>query len=100
VEAGKRLEELKIADEDQIKADSTENVAEALKQIVEELKALSASRNLLGEMLSKTQEDTIAKAAAERQTGLTTLTFGMHNSGLVNNESHLPPGKLRWIQAG
>jgi hypothetical protein len=81
VEAGKRLEELNTASEDQIKAQSTEDMAKALKQIEEELKALSASRNLLGELLSKAQEDAIAKAAAERQTGSTTVTFGTHNSG-------------------
>jgi len=55
VEAGKRLEELNTASEDQIKAQSTEDMAEALKQIEEELKALSASRNLLGELLSNAE---------------------------------------------
>jgi len=81
VEAGKRLEELNTAGEDQIKAESTEDMAEALKKIGEELKALSSSRNMLGELLSKAQEDAIAKATAERQTGSTTVTLGTHNSG-------------------
>ena len=67
MEAGKRLEELNTAGEGQIKAESTENMAEALKQIEEELKALRASRNLLGELLSKAQQEAIAIAAAERQ---------------------------------
>jgi hypothetical protein len=42
VEAGKRLEELNAAGDNQVKGGSTENRADVLKQIEEELKALSA----------------------------------------------------------
>jgi len=43
VEAGKRLKELNVASDSQVKAESTENRADVLKQIGEELTALDAS---------------------------------------------------------
>ena len=55
--------------------------AEALGQLQEERKALDASRKLLGELLSKSQEEVVAKAAAENQSHSTTVTFGGSNSG-------------------
>lgn len=81
VEAGKRLEELNISGDNQVEAKGAENWADALRQIEEERKALNASRKLLGELLSKAQEDAVARAAAERQTRSTTVTFGAQNSG-------------------
>jgi hypothetical protein len=50
-EAGERLEELNVASYNQVKAESTENRADLLNQIEEELKALSASRKLLDKLL-------------------------------------------------
>jgi len=90
VEAGKRLEELNAAGDNQVKADSTENRADVLKQIEEELKALSASRKLLGELLLKAQEDAVVKAAKESQTRSTTVTFGTQNSGFQIGMSYGP----------
>ena len=71
VEAGKRLKELNVASDSQVKAESTGKRANVLKQMGEELTALGASRKLLGELLSKVQEDAIAKAAGPGDLSLT-----------------------------
>ena len=76
-----RLEELDLSGTDQEETGRVENKAEALGQLQEERKALNASRNLLNELLSKSQEDAVAKAAAESQSRSTTVTFGNSNSG-------------------
>lgn len=80
-EVGKRLEELNVAGDDQVEAESTKNRADALRQIEEEHKALTTSRKLLNELLSKAQDDAVAKAATESQTRSTIVTFGAQNSG-------------------
>lgn len=46
-------------------SESTENRADALKQIEEELRALNAPQKLLSELLPKAQEDAVAKATAK-----------------------------------
>lgn len=76
-----RLEELNLSDDDQEEAGSTESKDEALRQLEEERRALNASRKLLDELLSKSQEDAIRKASADNQSRLTTVTFGNQNSG-------------------
>ena len=76
-----KFEELNISSDDQEAAESTESKAEALQQLEEERKALSASRKILDELLSKSKEEAIAKAAAENQSHSTTMTFGNQNSG-------------------
>ena len=81
-EVGKRLEELNVAGNDQVEAESMKNRADALRQIEEEHKALSTSQKLLNELLSKAQDDAVAKAATENQTRSTIVTFGAQNSGL------------------
>jgi hypothetical protein len=90
MEAGKRLEELNTASDDKVKAESTENRSDILKQIEEERTALNASRKLLGELLSKVQEDAVAKAAMDSQTRSTTVTFGTQNSGFQIGVSNGP----------
>jgi hypothetical protein len=89
-EVGKRLEELNVAGDDQIEAERTKNRADALRQIEEERKALSTSRKLLNELLSKAQDDAVAKAATESQTRSTTVTFGAQNSGFQIGVSNGP----------
>jgi hypothetical protein len=51
-----------------------------LRQLEEELKAVKASQKLLNELLSKSQEEAVAKAAGN-QSRSTTVTFGAQNSG-------------------
>lgn len=80
-EVGERLGELNVTDDDQIEAESTKNRADALRQIEEERKALSTSRKLLNELLSKAQDDAVAKAAIENQIRSTIVTFSAQNSG-------------------
>ncbi|KAF2804597.1 uncharacterized protein BDZ99DRAFT_425363 [Mytilinidion resinicola] len=84
LESGNRLEEINernIDTSDQEQAESNESRAEALRQLEEERKALNASRKLLDELLSKSQEEAVAKAAAENQSRSTTVMFGNQNSG-------------------
>jgi hypothetical protein len=75
-----KVEELNLSGDDE-EAAGTEGKAEALRQLEEERKALNASRKLLDELLSKSQEEAVAKAAARSQSSSTTVTFGNQNSG-------------------
>ncbi|CZR68211.1 uncharacterized protein PAC_18110 [Phialocephala subalpina] len=56
------------------------NKTEALRQFEEEYKGVKASQKLLNELLSKSQEEAVAKAVGN-QSGLITVTFGAQNSG-------------------
>ncbi|KAL9082767.1 MAG: hypothetical protein Q9165_008789 [Trypethelium subeluteriae] len=79
-----KLEELNLSSDDEKAAEPTEGKSEALQQFKEEREAVLASQRLLNELLSKAQEDAIAKAAAKDQgssTIVTTVTFGDQNSG-------------------
>jgi hypothetical protein len=51
-----------------------------LRQLEEELKGVKASQKLLNELLSKSQEDAVAKAAGN-QSSSTTVTFSAQNLG-------------------
>lgn len=79
-----RMEELDLSSDDDEEAATREGKAEALQQLEEERKALEASRTLLDELLSKAQEEAVAKAAAKSpdvSTTVTNVTFGNENSG-------------------
>ena len=79
-----KLEELNLSSDDEEAAGPEEGKTEALRQFEEERKAVSASQRLLDELLSKAQEDAVAKAAAKNQgssTTVTSVTFGNQNSG-------------------
>jgi hypothetical protein len=67
-----------------------EDVTNAVKQIEEERAALGSSRKLLEELLSKAQEDVIARAACESQNRSTRVTFGNNNSGFQIGISNGP----------
>jgi hypothetical protein len=79
------MEKLTLGNDDDEEAGSNEGKAEALQQLEEKRKAPDVSRTLLGDLLSKAQEEVVAKAAAKSQdtsTTVTTVTFGNQNSGL------------------
>ncbi|KAF2790575.1 hypothetical protein K505DRAFT_311178 [Melanomma pulvis-pyrius CBS 109.77] len=79
-----KLDELNLSSDDEEVAGPDEGKIEALQQVEEEHKAVSASQRLLDELLSKAQEDAVAKAAAKNQgcsTTVTSVTFGNQNSG-------------------
>ena len=57
-----KLEELHLSSDNQEAARSTESKAEALQQLEKERKALSASRKVLDELLSKSKEEAIARS--------------------------------------
>ncbi|KAH8760640.1 hypothetical protein BGZ57DRAFT_770185 [Hyaloscypha finlandica] len=75
-----KLEELNLSSDDEEAAGSREGKTEALRQLEEEFKGVKAPHKLLNELLSKSQEETVAKAAGN-QSGPTTVTFGAQNSG-------------------
>ncbi|KAF8867327.1 hypothetical protein BDZ45DRAFT_700253 [Acephala macrosclerotiorum] len=75
-----RLEELDLSSDDDEAAGSSEDKNEALRQLEEELKGVKVSQKLLNELLLKSQEEAVAKAAGN-QRGATTVTFGAQNSG-------------------
>jgi hypothetical protein len=79
-----KLEELKLSSDDEEEVSPKEGKAEILQQLGEERKALEASRTLLDELLSKAQEDAVARAAAKGLDSPTTITatFGNQNSGI------------------
>lgn len=76
-----RVEEMNLSDEDEEVATSAEGKTEVLRQLEEELEGVKASQKLLNELLSKSQEDAVAKAAGS-QNSSTTVTFGAQNSGV------------------
>jgi hypothetical protein len=76
-----KLEELDLSSDDEEAAGHKEGKTEALRQFEEERKAVIASQRLLDELLSKAQEEAVAKAAATNQGSSTTVTFGNQNSG-------------------
>jgi hypothetical protein len=67
------LKEMNLCDDDGDAATPAKGKAEALRQLEEERKALD-------ELLAKSQEEAVAKAAAN-QSRSTTVTFGDNNSG-------------------
>jgi hypothetical protein len=75
-----KLEDMNLSDDDEEAAAPADGKAEALRQLEEERKALDASQKLLDELLSKSQEEAVAKAAGN-QSHSTTVTFGDYNSG-------------------
>ena len=76
-----KLEELDLSSDDEEAAGPKEGKTEAVQQFEEVRKAVIASQRLLDELLSKAQEDAVAKAAAKNQGSSTTVTFGNQNSG-------------------
>ncbi|KAH7364014.1 hypothetical protein BKA65DRAFT_490205 [Rhexocercosporidium sp. MPI-PUGE-AT-0058] len=75
-----KLEELNLSSDDDGAAGSSQGKDEVLRQLEEELKGAKASQKLLTELLSKSQEEAIAKTAGT-QTGSITVSFGANNTG-------------------
>lgn len=89
-----KLKELNLSSDNQEAAGSTESKAEALQQLEEERKALSASRKVFDELLSKSREEAIAKVLAENQSCSTALKFGDQNSGFQAGSINGPVGGI------
>jgi hypothetical protein len=75
-----KLEELNLSSDDEEAAGPKEGKAEALRQLEEERNTVNTSRKLLEELLSKSQEEAVAKVAGN-QSDSTTVIFGNQNSG-------------------
>jgi hypothetical protein len=75
-----KLEELSLSSDDEEAAGSKEGKTEALRQLEEELKGVKASQKLMNELLSKSQEEVVTKAAGNQSYSIT-VTFGAQNSG-------------------
>lgn len=77
-----RVEEMNLSDDDQEVATPVEGRTEALRQLEEELIGVKASQKLLNELLLKSQEEAVMKAAgSQSQSGSITVTFGDNSSG-------------------
>lgn len=63
---------------------------EMARQLQEEQKALHASRKLLGDVLTKFQEDSVLRASAGKLDHSAHITFGSQNSGFQIGVSHGP----------
>jgi hypothetical protein len=97
-----KVQEMNLSHDDEEAATPVEGKAEALRQLEEERKALDASRKLLDELLSKSQEEAIAKAAG-KQNGPTTMTvgnvkFGNNNKGY--QAGHISGGDFSGMKFG
>lgn len=75
-----KLEEMNVSSDEEKVAGHKEDKAGALRQLEEERKALDASRKLLDELLSKAQEEAVAKAAGPQRHS-PSISFGNQNSG-------------------
>jgi hypothetical protein len=75
-----KVEEMNLSDDEEEVATPAEGKSEAMRQLEEEVKGLKATQKLLQELLSKSQDDAIARAAGN-QSSSTTVTFGAQNSG-------------------
>ena len=75
-----KVKEMNLSDDEEEVAAPAEGKTEAMRQLEEEVKGLKASQKLLQELLSKSQDDAIARAAGN-QSSSTTVTFGAQNSG-------------------
>jgi hypothetical protein len=75
-----KVKEMNLSDDGEEVATPAEGKTEALRQLEEEFKGVKASQKLLYELLSKSQDDAVAKAAGN-QSSSTTVTFGAQNSG-------------------
>jgi 2,3-bisphosphoglycerate-independent phosphoglycerate mutase len=70
-----KLEDLNLSsDDDKAARPKDEGRTEALRQLKEELKGVKESQKLLNKLLSKSQEEAVAKAV-RNQSVLTTVTF-------------------------
>lgn len=74
-----KFEELNLS----IHNEKAEGTVEALQQLEEERKGLDTSQRLLNELLDKSQEEALAKAAPRSHSGSTTITIGTQNSGFA-----------------
>jgi hypothetical protein len=70
-----KLEDMNLSSDDDEAAGSREGKTETLRQLEEELKAVKVSQKLLNELLSRSQEEAVAKVAGN-PTPSTTVTFG------------------------
>lgn len=72
-----KLEDINLSNDNGV-AGLIEGKSETLQQLEGELKVVKVSQKLLNELLSKSQEEAVAKAVVP----LTIVTFGNQNSGL------------------
>lgn len=76
-----RLGEVALDVDRQKQAEGTADEQDVARQLEDDRKELDAMRKLLGELMSKSQEDAVTQAAVANQDQSTTITFGNQNSG-------------------
>jgi transposase len=84
----KRLEQVSVADD--VQYEQMESKADTVRQLERERAALNASRKLLNELLSKAQEDAVARAAAAKENPSMKVKFGSQTSGFQIGVSNAP----------
>jgi hypothetical protein len=84
------LGELQLGDAGQEQNQNAEDMANTVKQIEAERSALDSSRKLLEELLSKAKEEAILRAASERQSRSTHMTFGNQGKGFQIGTNNAP----------
>jgi len=82
-----KVKEMNLSDDEEEVATPAEGKTEAMLQLEEEVKGLKASQKLLHELLSKSQDEAVARAAGN-QSNSTTVTFGAQNSGFQAGNIH------------
>lgn len=83
-----KLDELNLSGDEEEESEREEGKSEAVRQLEEGRKALEAARKLLEELLSKAQEEAVAKAAAVHSNHSSTVTFAKQNSGVQAHTIH------------
>jgi hypothetical protein len=77
-----KVEELDVSSDEEEGSLSPRDKAEMMQRLKDEREALDASRKLLQELLAKSQEESVEKAALGSEKGSTTISFGKQNSGI------------------
>ena len=84
------LGELHLGDDGEEQSHDAEDMANTVKQIEAELSALSSSRQLLEEVLSKAKEEVLSKATSEIHGSSTHVTFGNQVKGFQIGTNNAP----------
>ena len=83
-----RLEELEVSSDEEEGSISPQDKAEVKQRLKDEHDALDISQKLLRELLAKSQEEAIEKAALGSQKSPTTIRFGKQNKGFQTGIIH------------
>lgn len=90
------LRELHLRSASEEESRNAEDMTNTVEQIEEERNALNSSRKLLEELLSRTKEEAIVKAASEIQSRSMHMSFGNLGQGIQIGINHAPISGLHF----